>query len=92
VNRRATLVKILIVAMLLVLAVPAESIQACPNCREALAGSGRAIGYAASILLLMSAPFVMAGFWTTAIVRLRRNALRMATDPESRNKSFARVP
>ncbi len=63
----------ILLAMILMFAFPADA-WGCPNCREALAGTGRALGYAVSILLMMSAPFVLAGFWTTLILRLRRQA------------------
>ena len=75
-SRSLTFAKVICLASLFVLATPSENLHACPNCREALLNSGRAIGYAISILLLISAPFSLAAFWTTTIIRLRRKAAK----------------
>lgn len=43
----------------------------CPTCKFGL-HSNVALGYAISILFMMGMPFLIFGFWSVAIIRLRR--------------------
>ncbi len=44
---------------------------ACPTCKLGLHGD-TALGYAISILFMMSMPFTIFSFWVVTILRLRR--------------------
>jgi hypothetical protein len=55
----------------------ADSVQACPTCKDGLA-NGTAFGYAFSILLMMGMPFAIFSFWAVTIVRLRAKAASMS--------------
>ena len=60
------------ICILLIIVVAALSFpggaDACPNCKYALE-VGRAIAFGASVMLLMSMPFVIGAFWFIAIAR-----------------------
>lgn len=45
---------------------------ACPNCKDALAGSHRDVAFAASILFMMATPFLLLAAWITMIMSLRK--------------------
>lgn len=69
--RAARLLSIGLLFCLLV-ALPTDTAWSCPNCRDALADAGRALGYAGGILLMLFAPFGIASFWAVVIYRLRK--------------------
>lgn len=50
---------------------------ACPTCKDSLHGNS-ALGYAISILFMMSMPFTIFSFWVVTIIRLRRKLLNVS--------------
>ena len=56
-------------------------VTACPTCKNDLQHSGSEFGFAASILLMMSAPFCIFAGWTIVIFRLRRQ-MKLEDDAE----------
>lgn len=58
-------------AAILIVLLTADSVWACPNCKDNLSGDS-ATAFAASILFMMSMPFAIFGGWIVAILRLRR--------------------
>ena len=61
--------------------------EACPTCKEAIHENGSSTAYAASILFMMSMPFVIMAFWTILILNLRAKARRL--DHASGRSSFS---
>jgi len=54
------------------------SAEACPTCKEAIHENGSSTAYAASILFMMSMPFIIMAFWTILILNLQAKARRIS--------------
>ena len=68
-NRIKTIAVTIVMALVLHGLTP-EWADACPTCKLDLQ-QGHGLGYAISILFLISLPFVILSFWAATIVRLR---------------------
>ena len=66
---------LLVLALLLVMQwMQPDFASACPNCKDSLHGNS-ALGFAISILFMMSMPFTIFSFWVVTIIRLRRKLI-----------------
>ena len=66
----ARILPCLVIGLLILFYNPGNAL-ACPTCKDGLADH-TAFGYAISILFMMGMPFLILGFWTITIIRLRR--------------------
>ena len=60
------------------------SVMACPNCKDFLATEGArslAEGYFWSILVMLSLPFLLAGFIAFIVFRAYKNSRRFQSEP-----------
>jgi hypothetical protein len=71
---------------LMLLAVQAQPLSACPTCKGSLHGAN-AMGYAISIVFMMAMPFAILLFWVVTIMRLRAKMLEPGGSCASENGS-----
>lgn len=63
---------LVIISILFFSSITCDRVSACPTCKDSLHANGVAIGYAASILLMLAMPFLIVMFWAVVIYRLRK--------------------
>ncbi len=62
-----------------VLVLSTQTASACPNCKDSLAGQGGDLqmGFALSIVLMLSTPFAILAFWTLWLMRFLHGDARL---------------
>jgi len=82
-SRTLALVALTVLALLALCA----TASACPGCKEAIAGEGEdvsraGVAFSASVLFMLSMPFLLAAGFGAALYRLYRKQQRLAQVPD----------
>ncbi len=66
----------ILLASLMMLVVFADTVQACPTCKDGLHANHAAFAFAASVLLMMGMPFLIVAVWIFAVCGWRKTDQR----------------